>query len=318
MLKPILLLLALGSSPVHSMPPPALNCKPQLDIDELYKIKAKLSKTNAESTVKTNGKDFIIDNRKELYKSLFEQCLYNKLLPSKWQSFSYREQHRLFSFLLHVNFYFPDSYLLETMIAIVKHMESKGKFIDNMLVSIHEAIVRSRKITEARALEATYPYITFSKTFPMISSEINLRSYLYLDTTNKQLIKKGFKFPSTGYVVVISSPLCSPSKRFTTWLNLKKNSTFKEVFTNNAIFLTPTDSTLYIDALSTLNKSIAPIQMHYSIDRNEWPEIQLWDTPTFYFYHNGVLKSQLVGWKSNEVSKQLMEHLNNIELFFRK
>ena len=54
--------------------------------------------------------------------------------------------------------------------------------------------------------------------------------------------------------------------------------------------------------------------MQYTYKESDWPEIDYWGTPTLYFYHDGELKQQLVGWPREGREKQLKEALRNVGL----
>ena len=45
----------------------------------------------------------------------------------------------------------------------------------------------------------------------------------------------------------------------------------------------------------------------------EWAGIDTWETPTFYFYKNGKLRSKLTGWPNEGRKAQFLEIVRELE-----
>lgn len=43
----------------------------------------------------------------------------------------------------------------------------------------------------------------------------------------------------------------------------------------------------------------------------DWPDIDYWGTPSFYFFHNGVLIDQMYGWKDDTAEKMFTDKLRH-------
>lgn len=56
----------------------------------------------------------------------------------------------------------------------------------------------------------------------------------------------------------------------------------------------------------------APISQAYKI--SEFPLVDIWETPTFYFFDNGALKARIIGWPKLGRMEELNEALKSVGL----
>ncbi len=92
-----------------------------------------------------------------------------------------------------------------------------------------------------------------------------------------------FEFPQGGHIIVIANEFCAFSKAFHRFLQSepKLNQSIAEQIT----WLSPVDLQLESGVL-----------IHDVYSHSEWPEIDLWETPTIYFFASGKLVSKIIGW----------------------
>jgi hypothetical protein len=290
------------------------NCSVTLELDELYNIKAKLYNSEFKYSYTENGSNFVGSRRNQVYKSFFLQCFKFQLEKTNLNELSSKDLHKLFNIMVHVNFYNQEKLLRLYLKKIISIKKSKGEIISNLLEMLHSAYIRSRSIQEAKQLESEYPDLNLPKTYSLLVKRQADRSYLELNNEEQSLVSHGFEFKKGGYVIVISSPVCSPSKRFLKWLRTSENSKLQKIFESNALFITPTDSSFYIEQMREENLKNAPLKLNYAFNKEEWPEIQLWATPTLYFFYDGKLLGQLVGWPKEGRNEELVDGLKKVKL----
>ena len=63
-----------------------------------------------------------------------------------------------------------------------------------------------------------------------------------------------------------------------------------------------------------INPKYAQLNMQTSFAMTDWPEIKYRGTPTMYFYQNGKLVSQLIGWPKEGQKQALIDALTKVEL----
>jgi len=287
-------------------------CNDELNLDQLYSIKEMLRKSNFETTSFIGKSEIIQSTKSDAYSELYATCLSKQLSTIRINKLESSELHRLFNMLLHVNFYSPQDSLIGSIRDIISIKKNRGEYVDNFIISMHEVYIRSLYIEKARELAKEYTHISFSKTYPFTNNITAASSYIELDSKNKSLTRVPFTFPKGGFVIIVSSPSCSPSNRFVNWL--VEHQKIKSRFISNSLFITPNDSTLYIDKLTRINKKMKPLKMVYRFSKDGWPSITLWDTPTLYFYYDGELKSQLIGWPRKGREEKLTDMLRKVDL----
>jgi len=277
-------------------------------------INADLSKRDHSSASFIGQNEIYHNTTSAAYSAFYETCLKKQLNNIQINQMASKKLHRLFGLFSDVDFYSPQAVLKHNMYKVIAAKKVKGEHIDNLLLSLHKAHIRSRNIEQAQTLEKKHAHIAFSETYSLTNNIKGDKSFLILNSEKQSLKRVPFAFPNGGFVVVASLPLCSPSNRFVSWLNEAKNKKIKSQFTSNSLFLTPQASSLYIDEMVAANKAMAPLSMVYSFKQNEWPSITSWNTPTFYFYYNGELKSQLIGWPKEGREKELVSLLKAVNL----
>lgn len=292
-------------------------CGQTLDIHKLSEARAeieKLSYLDTEYYYSENGNHFIGDKRSEIYKNFLEECLNKQLVSYDLEALSSADLYDIFDLIRHVNFYYQDPRLVKAMELIVLARQRRGDIVSNLLTSLHKAYIRGRAITEARQLEKRYPELQFTETLPLIKNISAERGFLELDDNRQSILYRKFEFGPNGHVVVVSSPMCSPSKRFLSWLNALNREMYKAIFSRFATFVSPPGDYLHIESYHAANKEIAPIKLHYIYNKDQWPEIQLWNTPVFYFFYDGKLVSQLIGWPEEGREVALTNALKAVKL----
>lgn len=128
---------------------------------------------------------------------------------------------------------------------------------------------------------------------------------LYLK--ERDLVRKEFLF-SDYDIIVVSHPLCHFSNDARSFI---KNSKYRAVFESASLWVIPPSGSMYIEKVFNVNKdSSLPFEYFYVM--NEWPEIERWDTPSFYFYSNGLLVYTFSGWPEEGNIDKLEEGLLSI------
>ncbi|MEX1829015.1 hypothetical protein [Luteibacter sp. CQ10] len=113
-----------------------------------------------------------------------------------------------------------------------------------------------------------------------ISTDGNTLLYTPIDTKGKA-------------IVVIAHPLCHFSMKAIR--DISARSDLSHVF-KEAIWLAPPGSSLDMKQVQGWNKSYPAATMGFMYRREDWPMLDAWATPTFYFLNNGKVVARVQGW----------------------
>jgi hypothetical protein len=81
-----------------------------------------------------------------------------------------------------------------------------------------------------------------------------------------------------------------------------------------ASLIKPVVGELYLEEMRETNDTYAPIRLQYTYSQKQWPEIEYWATPTFYFYQDGKLVNQMSGWPKKGREQALLSGLKAVGL----
>jgi len=143
----------------------------------------------------------------------------------------------------------------------------------------------------------------FYNEIPPKLHEAEKRNLLINNIGTRQWV--GFDFPKGGHIIVVANDFCSFSKRFLNFVH--SNDLIENSMKKNSTWISPVDFDLEEGAL---------IKDIYNV--SDWPEIESWETPSIYFFHDGKLVSKIIGWPNEGKVDDFIVHSNKIGLKFIK
>lgn len=194
---------------------------------------------------------------------------------------------------------------LPTMRRIVSELEQRGEDVGEPLRALYKSYVLAREFAGARALVARYPTLSGLELVPPIvptvgmpetvsatTAEASSRATWRL-TSEAALARTNRAIPNGFFVVAIVAPQCHFSTRA---MNaIVRDAELGSIFAN-AIWLVPPAESLDTALVQQWNTANPRYQFEHVNSVSEWPEVEYWDTPQFYFLANGRVIDTVVGW----------------------
>lgn len=291
--------------------------KDSLNLNAIYTYLHLLEMSEPQITISETGRQLLVDDKRNLYSQLYESCISVHLTTDLTKSLNSAELHRLYLAIYTVAFYTNNPNHLKYLRLILSEKTSRGENVDGFLQNLFRRYVSSRQFKLAANLTQKYPKVKFPN-LPHIGVDHSIkgRSLLHLNNSGTKLKHKPFVLQDGGHVVVVSSAICNPSKRFFNWLDSKVK--LKNIFSTHSTWITPAMSDFYLNQTIEHNAKNPSFEMKYSYSEVDWAEISYWGTPTLYFYKDGLLISQLVGWPKEGREEELKTHLKGIDLLWPK
>lgn len=140
---------------------------------------------------------------------------------------------------------------------------------------------------------------TSDKEIPPQITHFHKRNLLKNTPQGRQWI--GFEFPKQGHIIVVSNDFCAFSAAFHSFL--QTHDQLKWLLKDTITWISPIDLEL---------ESGTRIYDIYSAA--EWPEIDSWETPSIYFYVDGIVRSRMIGWQGDSSEEAFLAHLAEIGL----
>ena len=183
------------------------------------------------------------------------------------------------------------------MTVVLDAMASRRVAADRHYVAMHDAFVGSRMLDQARSLSVQHP-VPGLQDLPDFSGPASVppgtRTAWTVGGDRRELAREEAGPARDAHVVVVAHPLCRYSRNAVA--AILEDPTLAAVFKKYASWMTPQDRYLHFDRMQRWNREYpeAPVRMVYQ--RAEWPEIDSWSTPTFYFFAHGQLVAKISGW----------------------
>lgn len=111
-------------------------------------------------------------------------------------------------------------------------------------------------------------------------------------------------------IVVVSHPLCGFSQNAAR--QIAADPELGPRFAHRSLWLLPQTATLDVDQVRDWQRAHAPYRMAYVDLQREWPGMDEWGTPTFYFFKDGRVVHKVVGWPAEGRKADLLEGLARI------
>lgn len=131
----------------------------------------------------------------------------------------------------------------------------------------------------------------------------------------KELTRKPYTKLGSAQVLVIGHPLCHFTQNAVR--DIFANPMLRTVFTEHAHWLAPQGPQLDMEEFQEWNRDHPEAPMHIAYQASEWPLVDAWATPTFYFLRDGVVAAKVVGWPAEGRFAELREALQRIGLLTR-
>lgn len=196
-------------------------------------------------------------------------------------------------------FYTFDRRYVEDMEADLARMRALEADESRHYQDLYEALIRTRDLSTAKSVLATRPELS-DKAAPAIEGALIEGagpSALVLSEDGSSVSQQPIVLGNAIDIVVIGHPSCHFSSDAVA--AIEANLSLRAVFTRHARWLMPQDGNMRPRRIAEWNAAHPAARMSYIYRQADWPAIDYWGTPTFYFFRNGKRVGKLVGWPPN-------------------
>lgn len=169
--------------------------------------------------------------------------------------------------------------------------------MDKDVTIYFDILVGARLFDQARQFAQQHPDAHLPK-LPVVKQATPLvpgtPTELLVSVDKDEVVRQSVDIAKGAKVVLIINPLCHFAHNGVQAINAVPK--LKAIFEKDAIWLGPAGESLYFDAFQQWNRQHPKEQIGIAYLPSEWPMINSWGLPTFYFFKNGVLVEKLIGW----------------------
>jgi hypothetical protein len=212
-------------------------------------------------------------------------------------------------------FYTRDRAHVRDMASFLNMLQERGLASKADYVNMYETFIGSRMLTEARALARQHP-ISELEVLPELHEAPDIvprRSTEWVVNPNKrELLHRNADLRSPAQVVIVAHPLCHFSRAAVH--DIQADPVLGKMFQAHAKWLMPQGNRIDFDVVQQWNRQHPGQEVTLTFQREEWPMIDSWSTPTFYFLKNGAMVAKVEGWPKAGRRSELLAALRQIGL----
>ncbi|MCK7594024.1 hypothetical protein [Pseudomarimonas salicorniae] len=205
-------------------------------------------------------------------------------------------------------FYSPKSAHLEDLQRAFAGLESQGAPTDAQIENLHVSLVRMRRFDAADALAARHPEAGLEP-LPGRSPVTELPPGQRLawrveaGTDSQRLQAVGLPAPSDG-ILVSSHPHCGPSQRAAE--AIAADPQLAALFARHATLLVHQAGRFAAAEEGAWRPGGVTLPLNWVHREADWPEVDSWATPVFYFLRDGQVVATVSGWSKEGQREALL------------
>lgn len=217
-----------------------------------------------------------------------------------------------------VAFYLPSKRHVQDMQLDISELKLRGEVLNLYYKNLYDRYIEARMFLNARDLSKSHPGLKIDR-LPDIRSKVisNDASSVYtVDKHKRQLTRTPFRLGVGPKVIIVTDPMCHFSENASS--ALLDDPVLGEIFEHDATWIVPPEPSLNFDVIQRWNKNHPNEPMVLAYSAKDWPMFNSWETPTFYFFNNGKLITEVVGWPRSGRREELISAAKKIGLIPKK
>lgn len=204
---------------------------------------------------------------------------------------------------------------IRDMESFLKGLQDRGSASKTHYVHMYEAFIRARMLREAGAFARLHPMPEL-EALPELREAADLvadqPTEWAVDADKRELLRRSVDLHQPAMVVIVSHPLCHFSQD--AMRDIQNDPLLREVLGAHARWLAPPDGRINFDIVQQWNREHPGWNTTLTFRRDEWPMIDSWNTPTFYFFKNGAVIAKVEGWPREGRRSELIAALRQVGL----
>jgi len=220
----------------------------------------------------------------------------------------------LFSAASTTLFYTCDPRYVRDMRLDFIELQKRRKLTDDQYYEMYKALVAGRMFSAANNLARVHPS-PLIRPLPAIVQENSRKpgpAVLVVTSDSRKVVRRSIDMASGARVIVVSSPLCHFCMRATR--DIEQDPALRSVMGKYATWLVRPDGDIRFDQVRDWNRKHPREAMVLAYAIADWPQLDRWETPTFYVLQGRNVVAELVGWPRDGRKIELKAALQKVGL----
>lgn len=208
-------------------------------------------------------------------------------------------------------FYSNDARYAKDMRAIHDTLETRGVATEKQTKKLFDAYLVLRDFVQAVGLQKQHEHLA-KHAVPKIQGAVVSGLSVFGVSSASGWRKQPVDLNQVR-LIVVTNPLCHFSNEALQAIN--NDAQVRAWFAKHALLLMDQKAVTYAHAAAPdWNQTHPDLVMHHVVSESDWPMIDSWATPTFYFIHDGKEVEHMTGWRKDQepmsVLKAAIERAN--------
>ena len=211
-------------------------------------------------------------------------------------------------------FYTTFNYLLDTdrapdgirLDVVFDALVERGWANDEFVSYMHRYLLTSRRFDEALAFRAAHPSVDLPAPPAIVGKaaarDDHARIVFAMNDDGSALREQVVDIHSSAKVVIIGHPRCHFTQDAVNAISADPE--LMDALSDAAIWLAAPFTSLTDGVIPEWNRKHPDFAYRYVESKADWPEINYWGTPSFYFMKNGHLVKKVVGWPADAIDER--------------
>lgn len=188
---------------------------------------------------------------------------------------------------------------------ILRTLETRNQAQSRHYTDYYRALISVRSFEQAKQFAGRHS-LADVETIPTITrlAPGTIPAAWRVHPTRSEIIREPLALPDGVQVLVIGHPLCHFTQDAAR--HISADTSLQRVLAG-ALWLAPQSRTLDIQAVQDWNRQYPEMKIRLVDRRDDWPQLQTWGTPTFYFLRDGQVVETVAGWPQEGRRSELLQ-----------
>lgn len=211
-------------------------------------------------------------------------------------------------------FYTDERLPITDMVLLVDELDARRLATPEQIRKTYQALVGGRLFAQARQWRQRHPNALSTMQMDVANADavLPVPSVLVFADGEDTPLRRAASAPAAPHIIAIGHPLCHFSQQAANDI-LARYQVQPGVLT--AIqWMAPQQRESDFVIFQRWNASHPGARMSIAYLKDEWPAIDSWETPTFYFVKQGIVQYKLTGWPKEGRMSEFVAGLQSIGL----
>ncbi len=248
-----------------------------------------------------------VQEQEKAFKYFYENTFRPDLLKVNMELHTKTQLLNIVDSFYDITFYIQNESITKEYLKYFDLLRNKQWTIEKHYQEMYGALIKSRMSEQAKTFHQKYHQFNLSDNIDIKESGAINPSQIHVlnigQSDERSLEREPFNFSSSYEIIVSAHPGCHFTVRAVN--EIKNDVSLTRFFKNQSRWLLSPSVRWYFTEVVEWNLLNPEFHIKYVDMTQDFPMIDFWGTPSFYFLKNGIVVDKLIGWPQEGKIKEL-------------